>query len=131
MRRNTSKNGPQPVDVSVGMRVKMRRQMLGMSQKGLGETMGLTFQQVQKYETGINRISASALHRIAVALKVPVGYFFEDADVRDPGALEAEVANATITLVRQIGQLNAEQRAAVRALIRALIDNGRGQQAAE
>ena len=66
------------VDVHVGNRVRLRRMTLGMSQKKLGEALGLTFQQVQKYERGANRIGASRLHRISEVLDVPVNYFFED-----------------------------------------------------
>jgi len=69
--------GPNPVDLHVGARVRMRRKFLGMSQEGLAETIDLTFQQVQKYERGSNRISASKLWEIARALKAPVAYFFE------------------------------------------------------
>ena len=69
--------GPNPVDLHVGARVRMRRKFLGMSQEGLAETIDLTFQQVQKYERGSNRISASKLWEIAKALKAPVAYFFE------------------------------------------------------
>ncbi len=68
---------PNPVDLHVGGRVRMRRKFLGMSQEGLGEHIDLTFQQVQKYERGSNRISASKLFEIAKALKAPIPYFFE------------------------------------------------------
>ena len=68
---------PNPVDLHVGARVRMRRKFLGMSQEGLAETIDLTFQQVQKYERGSNRISASKLYEISKALKAPVAYFFE------------------------------------------------------
>jgi transcriptional regulator with XRE-family HTH domain len=68
---------PNPVDLHVGARVRMRRKFLGMSQEGLAETIELTFQQVQKYERGSNRISASKLYEISKALKAPVAYFFE------------------------------------------------------
>ena len=73
----TTKN-PNPIDVHVGSRVRMRRMLIGMSQERLGKELGLTFQQVQKYEKGTNRISASRLYRIAQILGVPVQYFFED-----------------------------------------------------
>lgn len=66
-----------PVDVYVGARVKLRRQLIGMSQEKLGEALALTFQQVQKYERGANRVSASKLHRIAEVLDVPISYFFD------------------------------------------------------
>lgn len=68
---------PNPVDLHVGARVRMRRKFLGMSQEGLAETIDLTFQQVQKYERGSNRISASKLYEISRALKAPVAYFFD------------------------------------------------------
>lgn len=68
---------PNPIDRHVGSRVRMRRIMLGLSQEKLGEALGLTFQQVQKYEKGINRIGASRLQQLAEVLQVPVGFFFE------------------------------------------------------
>lgn len=68
---------PNPVDLHVGGRVRMRRKMLGVSQERLAEALGLTFQQVQKYERGANRISASKLYEIARFLSAPIAYFFE------------------------------------------------------
>jgi transcriptional regulator with XRE-family HTH domain len=68
-----------PVDKHVGTRVKMRRKMLGMSQTKLGDGLGITFQQVQKYENGANRIGASRLQHISDILQVPVPFFFEGA----------------------------------------------------
>jgi DNA-binding XRE family transcriptional regulator len=70
---------PNPIDKHVGSRVRMRRVLLGMSQEKLGEALGLTFQQVQKYEKGTNRIGASRLQQISKSLNVPPAYFFEDA----------------------------------------------------
>jgi len=70
---------PNPTDRFVGSRVRMRRLMLGMSQETLGEELGLTFQQVQKYEKGTNRISASRLQQMSHILQVPVPFFFEGA----------------------------------------------------
>jgi transcriptional regulator with XRE-family HTH domain len=70
------KNPPNPVDKHVGSRVRMRRVMLGMSQEKLGRALGITFQQVQKYEKGTNRIGASRLQHIARVLQVPVAFFF-------------------------------------------------------
>ncbi len=69
---------PNPVDVHVGARVRMRRTLLGMSQTTLGEAIGLTFQQMQKYEKGTNRISAGRLYALSGTLDVPVEYFFDD-----------------------------------------------------
>ena len=70
--------GPNPVDVHVGSRVRLRRTMLGMSQEKLGEAIGLTFQQVQKYERGANRVGASRLFDLSRVLDVPVGFFFDE-----------------------------------------------------
>ena len=72
-----AKKSPNPTDKYVGSRVRMRRLMLSMSQEKLGEKLGLTFQQVQKYEKGTNRIGASRLQHISQILKVPVSFFFE------------------------------------------------------
>jgi transcriptional regulator with XRE-family HTH domain len=82
-RRKSDK--PNPIDVQVGSRVRLRRNMLGLSQEKLGEAIGLTFQQVQKYERGANRIGASRLHELSRVLDVPVAFFFDDTDpVRAP-----------------------------------------------
>ena len=76
---------PDPTDVHVGSRVRLRRNMLGLSQEKLGTAIGLTFQQVQKYERGANRIGASRLHELSRVLDVPVSFFFDDMDpVRAP-----------------------------------------------
>jgi len=69
---------PSPIDIHVGARVRLRRTLLGMSQEKLGEALGLTFQQVQKYERGVNRIGASRLFDLARVLDVPIGFFFDD-----------------------------------------------------
>ena len=74
-----AKKAPNPIDKHVGSRVRMRRMMLSMSQEKLGDALGLTFQQVQKYEKGTNRIGASRLQQIANILQVPVSFFFEGA----------------------------------------------------
>ena len=75
---------PNPVDIHVGGRVRFRRMLLGMSQEKLGERLGLTFQQVQKYEKGVNRIGASRLFDLSQVLQVPIQFFYEEA----PGSLE-------------------------------------------
>jgi transcriptional regulator with XRE-family HTH domain len=72
-------NGPNPIDTHVGSRVRMRRMMLGISQEKLGEAFGISFQQVQKYEKGTNRISASRLQQAAQILHVSAPFFFEGA----------------------------------------------------
>ena len=74
---------PNPIDRHVGARVRMRRMMIGMSQEKLGESLGLTFQQVQKYEKGTNRISASRLQQISETLNIPLAYFFKGAPVAE------------------------------------------------
>ncbi|HEU4659721.1 MAG TPA: helix-turn-helix transcriptional regulator [Pseudolabrys sp.] len=74
-----AKKAPNPIDKHVGSRVRMRRMMMSMSQEKLGDALGLTFQQVQKYEKGTNRIGASRLQQIAHILQVPVSFFFEGA----------------------------------------------------
>ncbi len=82
-RRKTDK--PNPIDVHVGSRVRLRRNMLGLSQEKLGEAIGLTFQQVQKYERGANRIGASRLLELSRVLDVPVAFFYDETDpVRAP-----------------------------------------------
>jgi transcriptional regulator with XRE-family HTH domain len=72
-----STKAPNPVDKHVGSRVRMRRIMLGMSQEKLGEALGLTFQQIQKYEKGTNRVGASRIQQISEVLQVPVSFLFE------------------------------------------------------
>lgn len=74
------KKKPHPVDVHVGGRVRLRRMLLGMSQDKLGEALGLTFQQVQKYEKGVNRIGASRIFEISRILDVPIQYFYDEFD---------------------------------------------------
>jgi len=69
---------PDPIDVHVGSRVRMRRTLLGMSQEKLGNALSLTFQQIQKYERGANRIGSSRLYKLSHILDVPVNYFFDD-----------------------------------------------------
>ena len=81
-----AKKAPNPVDKHVGSRVRMRRMMLGMSQEKLGNALGLTFQQVQKYEKGTNRIGASCLQQIAQILQVQVAFFFEGAPTVGAGS---------------------------------------------
>jgi transcriptional regulator with XRE-family HTH domain len=79
-----------PIDVHVGSRVRFRRMLLGMSQEKLGEKLGLTFQQIQKYEKGINRIGASRLFDLAQVLGVPVQFFYEEAPVGEQSQLVAD-----------------------------------------
>ena len=80
---------PNPVDLHVGARIRLRRRMQGVSQEKLADALGLTFQQVQKYERGANRVSASKLYEIATALQAPVAYFFDG--LADPSTDEGGV----------------------------------------
>ena len=89
--RPARKGNPNAIDIHVGRRVRMRRTLLGMSQGKLGDAIGLTFQQVQKYERGANRVSSSRLYDLANVLGVPVSYFFDEmsasTSARSPGRL--------------------------------------------
>lgn len=75
----SEKRKPNPIDIHVGSRVRLRRTMIGMSQEKLGDALGITFQQIQKYEKGANRVGASRLQEISRVLNTPVSFFFEDA----------------------------------------------------
>jgi transcriptional regulator with XRE-family HTH domain len=85
----TTGRKPNPVDIHVGSRVRLRRMVLGISQEKLGERMNLTFQQIQKYEKGTNRIGASRLYQLSRILDVPVNFFFEDAAFPTPAPAHA------------------------------------------
>jgi transcriptional regulator with XRE-family HTH domain len=91
-----AKKAVNPIDRHVGSRVRMRRILLGMSQEKLGEALELTFQQVQKYETGMNRISASRLQQISTALNAPPAFFFDGAPVADATSSTEPVASDAV-----------------------------------
>ncbi|MGA9658376.1 MAG: helix-turn-helix transcriptional regulator [Asticcacaulis sp.] len=126
---------PNPVDLHVGARVRMRRKFLGMSQEGLAETIALTFQQVQKYERGSNRVSASKLYEISKALKAPVAYFFEGYGEHDAieGFSESEseqfvhgflMTTEGIELAESFPRIrNAKHRRRILELVRALAED--------
>jgi len=115
---------PDPVDVHVGSRVRLRRTLLGMSQEKLGTALGLTFQQIQKYERGTNRIGSSRLFQLSRVLDVPVSFFFDDmqgAASGRPGLAEGQASfdqdqlakRETLELVRayyRIGEPNVRGR---------------------
>ena len=123
-------DGPHPVDIGVGSRVRGRRILMGMSQERLGEELGITFQQVQKYEKGANRISASRLYDISQILDVLPGYFFEEISgmerskqSQSPRPAEADQLNRreTLELVRAYyGIADPKVRQELAALIRSL-----------
>lgn len=94
-----NKKKPNPIDIHVGSRIRLRRTMLGMSQEKLGESLGITFQQIQKYEKGTNRVGASRLQNISSILNVPVSFFFEDApgdNSTSGGMAEAQSSNYVV-----------------------------------
>ncbi len=95
-----NKKKPNPIDIHVGSRIRLRRTMLGMSQEKLGDSLGITFQQIQKYEKGTNRVGASRLQNISGILNVPVAFFFEDApgdpSTGQPGLSEASNSNYVV-----------------------------------
>ncbi len=78
LKKAAKPDGPHPIDIHVGARVKLRRMILGMSQETLGKSLGLTFQQIQKYEKGVNRIGASRIFELSKLLEVPIQYFYND-----------------------------------------------------
>jgi transcriptional regulator with XRE-family HTH domain len=90
-RARTETGEPDPIDVHVGGRLRLRRTLMGLSQTELAKSVGLTFQQVQKYESGANRVSASRLYYVAEALDVPVSFFFDDVP-REGGLAETPKA---------------------------------------
>src|SRR5216683_1587867 len=101
-RRRRKSDKPDPIDVHVGSRVRLRRTLLGMSQGKLGDALGLTFQQVQKYERGANRVSSSRLFDLTRVLDVPVSYFFDEMSAsisaRSPGRLSGTVEQKPLAL---------------------------------
>ena len=88
-----------PIDAYVGGRIRLRRNLRGLSQTTLGEAVGVSFKQIQKYESGINRIGAGRLYEIGVALKVQVSYFFEGAPEAGRGGKRLKTATLSVTVV--------------------------------
>ncbi|HUC65202.1 MAG TPA: helix-turn-helix transcriptional regulator [Stellaceae bacterium] len=119
-RRRRKSDKPNPVDVHVGSRVRLRRTLLGMSQERLGEAIGLTFQQVQKYERGANRLSASALWRAADAVDVPVSYFFDGLSQGHAVAADDQLDVIVLKLTQKIRKLDPSVREKLSALIAVL-----------
>lgn len=89
---------PNPIDAHVGSRVRLRRTLLGLSQEALGDALGLTFQQIQKYERGANRIGASRLFDLSRVLDVPVGFFFDDMPNGAKELSPAQIKSQTIDI---------------------------------
>lgn len=113
------------VDVFVGRKIRTRRVQLGISQTELANAIGVRFQQVQKYETGVNRVSASRLWMISETLRTPIEFFFEgiSADGNAPARDEAQTAydSRSLHLVRQFQKLPAQQQRAVLAMVTSLV----------
>ena len=132
-----TKKAPDPIDKHVGRRVRARRLVLGMSQEKLAKALGLSFQQVQKYEQGTNRISASRLHQIAHILQVPPASFFEGAPHAKlhrnvAGAPPADflsnfpTAAEDVALVKAFLRIkNRKTRRCIVALVQAIVDDDR------
>ncbi len=129
---------PNPIDIHVGSRVRLRRTLLGMSQERLADAVGLTFQQIQKYERGTNRIGSSRLYQFAQVLDVPVSFFFDgmpsESGVRPAGTAEANVdpfeqdqftRRETLELVRAYYRIqDARIRARIFDLVKAIAHGG-------
>jgi transcriptional regulator with XRE-family HTH domain len=99
--RAEKESRPSPIDVHVGTRIRLRRTLMGMSQERLGEALGLTFQQVQKYERGVNRVGASRLFDLSRVLDVPISFFFDD--MPEPLANTYGAQNASLAGRRSTG----------------------------
>lgn len=113
------------VDVHVGKRIRHRRWMIGMTQQQLADKVGIKFQQIQKYETGMNRVSASRLWDIARAVDVPVSFFFEglhDGEMADEVAGDILADKEALQLVRAYYAMPAPQRRQIFELARVLSD---------
>ena len=108
MRRSVLEHGPHPVDLHVGGRLKQIRGLRGLSQTNLADSVGLTFQQIQKYENGANRISASRLWEFAERLNVPISFFYDGIDdTRDN--IELEVDRMALELVRALQSIKDDE----------------------
>lgn len=124
--KTTDVRSPNPVDVHVGSRIRLRRTLLGKSQSVLADNLGLTFQQVQKYERGANRVGASRLYDLSKALSVPVSFFFDGIETEDgvPKGLTVETNNdrKTLELVRNYSVLTDPEQKSVSNLVKGLAD---------
>lgn len=121
-RRTVLREGPDPIDVRVGLRIRVARKGLGLTQTALADALGLSFQQVQKYERGANRVSASMLVRTARFLDVPVAHLLDEPDgLADPGAPQPAIimAPGALEALKAFNQVPAERRLAVLNVIRA------------
>jgi transcriptional regulator with XRE-family HTH domain len=137
MALETNSKKPNPIDVEVGRRIRLRRSLLGLSQSALADALGVTFQQVQKYEKGVNRVGASRLQAIAQFLGTPVSSFFDEAEAHEgetPGLLHGkEITNFLssaegLSLNTSFVRIqDTEVRRKVVGLVKALADIGEEQ----
>jgi len=124
--------GPNPVDRHVGLRIRFRRKELGISQEKLADSIGLTFQQVQKYERAANRVSASKLWEVARALNTSINYFYEglpaDGEMRGPDGISLEdflMSSEGAELARYFPQIQqAGVRRQILELVRIMVSDG-------
>ena len=112
--------GPRPVDVHVGGRVKAGRTLIGMSQEELGEHVGLSFQQIQKYEKGVNRIAASRLWQFSLILGRPISWFFEGIAERKRKGDDILSKRETLQLVRYLSACDPDVQKHLAAMINAV-----------
>jgi transcriptional regulator with XRE-family HTH domain len=121
MERTTA---PHPIDVKVGKLIRLRRQELAMSQTDLAKALGLTFQQIQKYEKGTNRVSASRLSEISEALKAPITFFFsETGKPKTRSAEHQEPSDLTegLRLIKAFGQIEKSKRKSLLTLVESMV----------
>ena len=109
---------PHPIDIHVGQRLKQQRILQGISQESLAKQLGITFQQIQKYENGTNRISASKLYELSQILKTPIQFFFENYQKStQPIEKSSELTTKELHLIKNFRQLNPAQQQALTSLI--------------
>jgi transcriptional regulator with XRE-family HTH domain len=121
------------VDAHVGSRVRLRRQMIGMSQEKLGDILGITFQQVQKYEKGSNRVSASRLHHMSKALGVTIQYFFDELPEESgqggfaegsggPNVMQSMASLEGVQLLKAFAEATPAKRKLIVSVARTIVD---------
>ena len=118
---------PHPIDIHVGQRLKQQRKLQGISQENLAKQLGITFQQIQKYENGTNRISASKLYELSQILKTPIQFFFENYE-KSTQQIEkpSELTTKELTLIKSFRQLTPAQQQALISLINKLTNSKKG-----
>ena len=126
-RRTIMRDGPHPCDLHVGSRIKLRRVLFGLSQEKVATQLGLSFQQLQKYEKGVNRVAPSRLWQLAQILDVPISFFFDGYPPTEDGESLQPLARAdrlTLETAKALDALPRRMRRAVLDLVRATADMG-------